>query len=162
MNSIHRIGAPQMALNGQLLLVLEENAMSATTTRYAIELAKRMNCSLSVLILAAFKNETTDDLKEHQQLIDDVKGLLQTESAKGLIELRQGDKASQLLKHIALTPAIKAIVWSGDEDIVSGRRLKMSEHWFAKVRSHIVCPIIIPERLKKETKLSPYKKKGEL
>jgi K+-sensing histidine kinase KdpD len=147
-----------MAQNGQLLLVLEDDAMSETTTRYAIKLAKRMDCSLSVLILSAFKDETAFDLKRQQRLIDDVQGILEDESAKGLVAFRPGDKASQLLKHIALTPSVKAIVWRGDEDIVAGRRPKMSAHWFAKVRSHIACPIIIPERLKQADSLSTYRK----
>lgn len=147
-----------MAQNGQLLLVLEDQAMSAATTRYAVKLAKRMNCSLSVLILSAFKDETADDSKKQLRLIRDVEATLEAESAKGAVALRQGDKASQLLKHIALTRALKAIVWRGDEDIMAGRRPKMSEHWFAKVRSHVGCPIIIPERITRKANLSTHKK----
>ena len=126
-----------------ILLVLENGIAEEAKVRYAMELARRMDCRVSLLMLVP--NETAGGNGEGQQVFSEAVKQLETEDLSGNHDIRYGDKASELIKYIAAAPTLAAIIWGSDGDIVTGRRRKKSEHWFEKVRPHIHAPIVTPK-----------------
>lgn len=136
-----------------ILLVLENGVVDSAIVDYAVKLAKRMDCIISILMLVSYDRENTidDDLGEKALIAAGVH--IKNEGLTVNHDIRQGDKASEFLKYIAVAPTIAAIIWGSDGDIVTGRRRKKSEHWFEKVRPHITYPIVTPRtRAKKDQK----------
>ncbi|MBU1170906.1 MAG: hypothetical protein KKD44_15205 [Proteobacteria bacterium] len=135
-----------------LVLVLENGVADESIIHYSLKLAKRMDCAISVLMLVSYDKENHAQADMGKRVLLHAEEIIKKEGIRVDHEIRQGDKASEFLKYIAVAPTIAAIIWGSDEKIVTGRRRKKSEHWFEKVRPHITYPIVTPRtRAKKDT-----------
>ena len=137
-----------------LLLVLENGIAEVAKVRYAVELARRMDCVVSVLMLVPYDGGNAQKTGP-QQAFNHAVALLENQNLSGFHDIRYGDKASEFIKYIAVAPTLAAIIWGSDGDIVTGRRRKKSEHWFEKVRPHIHIPIVTPRTRAKGGARSP-------
>lgn len=125
-----------------ILLVLENGIAEMAKVRYAVELARRMDCVVSILMLIPYETKLIGGGGHHA--FNHAVAMLEDEGLSGHHDIRYGDKASEFIKFIAVAPTLAAIIWGSDGDIVTGRRRKKSEHWFEKVRPHIHTPIVTP------------------
>ncbi len=128
-----------------ILLVLEDGVFREESVYYAIKLAERINCSVSVLMLVANPDYEADKLNNGEEIIEIVLGIIKARGINTIGEIRYGDKASEFIKHLALNSQLKAIVWGGKEESITGSKKKKSEHWFAKVKSNVPYPVVRPE-----------------
>lgn len=143
-----------------ILLVLENGTADVAMVRYAMELARRMDCVVSMLMLIPYETGHPGNTGHHQAFNHAVTQL-KSKNLSGLHDIRYGDKASEFIKYIAVAPTLAAIIWGSDGDIVTGRRRKKSEHWFEKVRPHIHVPIVTPRtRAKGGARTSPPRHKS--
>jgi len=128
-----------------MLLVLEDGLFPDEIIYYAIKLAKRMDCSISILMLSV---NTSDEIKRDASIQTIMKNTIDMILGEGIHaegNFAHGDKASAFLKHLALNPPLSAIVWGGNEDIGKGPIKKKGDYWFAKVKSSVQCPVVRPE-----------------
>ncbi|GAB6096548.1 hypothetical protein JCM14469_28010 [Desulfatiferula olefinivorans] len=137
-----------MILERQILLVLENGVIDAAVVDYAVKLARRMDGALSLVMLVP--RDMASGLWE--TALAEAGERVRRDGQGGCHEIRRGAQASELLKYIAVAPAIAAIIWGGDGDILTGRRRRKSEHWFEKVRPLITCPLVTPRTRAKKGK----------
>ncbi len=141
-----------MASERQILIVLEDGIFNTDTFLYSVRLAKRMGCCLSVLMLIPYDNGLIDNMAIIKRMNSVICEFIQEKGINVVSVIQQGDKASQFFKHLAVQSSLATIVWGSDSDIVSGKRRKHSEHWFAKVRAQIKCPVVTPKTRKKHNR----------
>ena len=58
------------------------------------------------------------------------------------IDIRSGDKASELLKYLALSAGMGTVVWGSDEAALKGPAEGLSRHWLSKVKTELHCPVV--------------------
>lgn len=135
-----------MGTGGRILAVLEDGFCREDSVRYAFELAKRLRGGVEVLILYPSGPEGHDPT---------LQASLQEVATKEGIRLRtfvkHGDKASELVKHMATHQPIDMLVWGGDERALHGSRRGQARHWFGRVRAEIACPVVTAKRKSKTT-----------
>jgi len=127
-----------------ILLVMEDGVFHEESVCYAIKLAHRIHCSVSVLMLAANTENEPGIINNAQQVLKKIMHLIKAKNITTQGRIRCGDKASELLKHLADNPSFLTIVWGGEEKTLSGRNMKKKDDWFAKIKTNIRCPVIRP------------------
>jgi hypothetical protein len=60
----------------------------------------------------------------------------------GPVEIRSGDKASELLKHLALSAEVCTVVWGSNESALKDQAAGKAKHWLSKVKSEFQCPVV--------------------
>ncbi|MFW5740709.1 MAG: universal stress protein [Myxococcota bacterium] len=136
-----------MGTGSRILAVLEDGRCREESVRYALELAKRTRGRVEVLILFPSAKLPGELLPgEGSQEPGEVLGrsLRQVAADEGIplaTYIKHGDKASELVKHMAGRRRIDMLVWGGDEAALSGAP-RAAKHWFARVRSEIACPVV--------------------
>jgi len=132
--------------------MMEDGAFRAESVCYAVNLAKRINCSISVLMVATNTDHEDESLIHDQKVVKKVLDMINVEGVNTQSTVRYGDKASELLKHLAASPSFEAIIWGGEKKIVSGHNLKKPDHWLAKIEKTIQCPVVSPTKKRKNLK----------
>lgn len=127
-----------------ILLVMEDGVFHEESVCYAIKLAHRIHCSVSVLMLGANTENETEETNNAQQVFKKIMNLIKAENISTRGKIRYGDKASEFLKHLADNPSFLTIVWGGEEKTLSGRNKRKTDYWFAKIKTNIRCPVIRP------------------
>jgi hypothetical protein len=140
-----------------ILLVLEDGTFHEESVFYAINLAKRIDCSISVLMLVKNADRESEGLDIERRIVKKILNTIKAEKINTQAKIRYGDKASEFLKHLAGNPSFAAAVWGGKKDFVSGCNIKKGEHWFAKIKANIRCPIVRPT-VKGKAKTKPKQK----
>ena len=132
----------QKTSNDSVLIVFEGCEMREDSMRNALELAKRLDCALSVLVLlsGATEDPVTDGL-----CVDALREVAAAEGVNVQLELRRGNPASLLLKFLAVSPPFRALVWGGDAAVVTAHPYGGGRHWFGRVRGQIRCPVVASE-----------------
>jgi len=127
-----------------ILLVLEDGIFREESVCYAIKLARRIDCSVSALMLVANIGRDPSNEGNEKLVLAKIISMIKAENinTRGLI--RYGDKASEFLKHLADNPSFLTIVWGGEEKTFSGRNMKKTDAWFSKIKTNIRCPVIRP------------------
>ena len=126
-----------------ILLVLEDGQLPDECICYSIKLAKRMECSISVLMLSNHSTRQNDS--EIKDVLMPVLDTIRSEGINTNGDVVTGDKASSFLKHLARMPSISAIVWGGRQSIGREGMKQKGDNWFSKVKSSIQCPVVKPE-----------------
>jgi hypothetical protein len=140
-----------------ILLVLEDGTFHEESVFYAINLAKRIDCSISVLMLLKNAERAPEELDSKRRIVKEILKVIRAEKVNAQAKIRYGNKASEFLKHLAGNPSFAAAVWDGKKDFVSGCNIKKGEHWFAKIKANIRCPIVRPT-VKDKAKTKPKQK----
>ncbi len=135
-----------------ILLVMEDSAFRMESICYAMNLAKRIDCSISVLMLASNTDHENERLISDQEIVKKVIDMIEAEGINTEGTFRYGDKASGLLKHLASFSSFSAIIWAGKEKITSGHNMKKPDHWLAKIETTIRCPVVSPTKKYKNKK----------
>lgn len=111
---------------------------------YAIKLARRINCSISVLMLQTTAENGNRGSNNAQNVFTKIIDRISVENIPVRGRIRSGDKASEFLKHLVEYPSFQTIVWGGEEDPLAGRKSNKTDDWFAKIKSTIRCPVVRP------------------
>ncbi len=127
-----------------ILLILEDGVFHEESVCYAIKLAQRMSCSISVLMLVANTDGTSEACSSEREIFEETLKIISAKGIDVMGKIRCGDKASEFLKHLASNPSFETIVWGGGEEIVAEHHVKKAAHWFTKVKSTIQCPVVRP------------------
>ncbi|MBL0731758.1 MAG: hypothetical protein JJW03_02755 [Desulfosarcina sp.] len=127
-----------------ILLLLEDGVFHEESLYYAINLAKRIDCSISVLMLVANKARGSGSLNNEQKIAKKIINVIKAEKINTQSKIKYGDKASEFLKHIAGSPSFAATVWGGKKEFAGGRNKTKKKHWFSKIKTNILCPVVRP------------------
>lgn len=146
---------------GEKIIVLFDSfSMRADAIQYAIALAKRMDSALVFLVLLSLDSSELScdggsnlETRAREVLLDQMKSARQ----EGVIvdaEIRMGDPLSELMKFLAESRSIQALVWGGPHGMARSRRRE--SHWFPKIKDLVEFPVVIPsmksQPLRPETK----------
>jgi len=127
---------------GSIMLVSEDGAIRPESVAYSVELARRLGASVSILMLIAVSDAAGG---EGERTLREAAETIAAQGIRlGSSEIRRGDKASEFLKHLAVSASPSTIVWGSDREVLTDRRFKRSGHWLAKVAGQIHCPIVAP------------------
>jgi len=122
-----------------VLVVFDDFCLREESRRHAIELAKRLDCSLLALALPGGKNH---DSAKARACLDPLRRDAEAAGVELSVALCEGDPASVLLKLLATHPPFRALVWGGDAAVVAAHPYGGGRHWFGRVRGQIRCPVV--------------------
>jgi hypothetical protein len=137
----------KMTASKSILLLFEDGDIREESLLYSIELARRLDCALRVLVLMESAGDETEEAwkKRFNEIFERCRPAdLQVQG-----EIRCGDKASELLKFLALTSMVGTVVWGSDESVLTGQGERKSKHWLSKVRTEFQCPIVTSKARRK-------------
>jgi hypothetical protein len=130
-----------MAEQKRIMVLFEDGKIRNETILYAVELARRMESTLSVLMLMA------DTESEAKGLVDSrLDTIVETVQQYGIPvkkSIRYGDKTSELLKFLASDHHPSTIVWGSNDNVITKRGGKPG-HWLTKAARHVGCSIVSP------------------
>ena len=135
----------QTASSDSVLIVFEGCEVREDAMRKALELAKRLDCTLSALVLFGGASQ---DLAPNAFCVEALREVAAAEGVNVRFELRHGDPASVLLKFLAVSPPFRALVWGGEAAVVTAHPYGGGRHWFGRVRGQIRCPVVASEARK--------------
>ena len=140
----------------QILILLDSPEIRREVTTYSVELARRMEARLCLLMLlrwggAAGQGDSVGTLREHSPIckkgeralkacLEEIRGY-EVEVEGGV---RQGDPSSELLKYLAESRPFHAVVWGGNEVFVRRRHTPVRSHWLERVREELDSPLVVP------------------
>ena len=132
----------------QIMLLFDSATLRRESFQYSIELAKRMNSNLTLLVILPFEACTTvsngikpmikrglqaqESLKKHIKLIKNAGISVET-------AIRIGNPRSELLKYVAEAGRFEIIVWGARPDL-----MKKKDHWLARIQDTLECPVVTP------------------
>ena len=135
------------------MLLFDSLSVHGETVQYSIELAKRMDSDLVLLMLLPFETEEntsagSDWFKNLEACVHDTLKR-QIEAAKDVgvsvdASVRVGDPPSELMKFLAGPNTFQAIVWGGEQDLTNKKVRKKSAHWLIKMKDILDCPVVVP------------------
>ena len=131
------------------IMVLSDSLyMRSEAIRYAIELAKRLDAALVLLLLLPFElteksmgsidavlnlqAKAKDAIK--QPIVDIEKAGIYFETV-----VRTGNPRSELLKFLAEWGRFHSIVWGGEPDTVN-----KTAHWISHLEADVKCAVLVP------------------
>jgi hypothetical protein len=130
------------------MVLFDSASIRRESLQYSIELAKRMNSSLILLVILPFEVcrtasngikpmierglQAEESLKKHAETIRNAGILVET-------AVRIGNPRSELVKYIAEAGRFEIIVWGGGPDL-----MKRKDHWLAQMKDILECPVVTP------------------
>ncbi len=134
------------------LVVFENEKVSEKALVYARELALRMDCEVTLLMLVEMPFQDGANLAPKRTAIKEIEKrmskLLSECSAefikKGIVlsaALRMGVPSQELLKFLAERRPFQVIIWGGGDDLIE-RGSVLRNHWINKVAGKLECPLI--------------------
>ena len=136
-----------------ILVLFDSLSIRSETVQYSIELAKRTDCELIILMLLSAeindKAPTADGFPDESYLrIQDAlfKQAEEVEKAGVAVRavVRTGDPQSELMKFLAGSTTTQAIVWGGRPDLMDQKREHRRSHWLVKAKGLLEFPVVIP------------------
>ena len=132
----------------QIMVLFDSASIRSESIRYSIELAKRLDATLTLLVILPFEvnptfsggiepmikrgAEAEKSLKKH---IEPIKNAgLSVETA-----VRIGNPKSELLKYVAESGRFEIIIWGATPDL-----MKKKDHWLVQMKNTLECPVITP------------------
>lgn len=133
------------------LVIFENQQVLPQALAYARQLARRMDCEVSLLMLVemSFLDSAVLGSKRHQVSgLEERAGAVLREMVAGLIAegvtvsaaLRVGDPAQELLKFLAERPPFQVLVWGSSSRLPEAGRGGRG-HWLARVAASLECPL---------------------
>ncbi len=152
------------------LVVFENHKVLSQAVDYARELAKRMDCEITLLMLVemAFldlpllgkkRNEVTGLEEQARVVLPDLVARLIREGVTVTAALRVGEPAQELVKFLAERPPFQVIVWGSSEELPeTGRGGR--PHWLAKVAGALECPLLTVQSRQRPLDIAPAAEEG--
>ena len=130
-----------MAEQKKIMVLFEDGKIRNETILYAVELARRMESDLSVLMLMTEgETEATGRIEDN---LDTIVETIQQYGIQANKEIRYGDKTSELLKFLASEFHPSTIVWGSNDNVITKRGGKAG-HWLTRAARHVGCSIVSP------------------
>jgi nucleotide-binding universal stress UspA family protein len=134
------------------LVVFENQTVLRQAVDYARELAKRMDCEVTFLMLVemAFLDRPLLGKKRSEVIgLEEMARGVMRELVAGFIKegltvsaaLRVGDPAQEMIKFLAESPPFQVIVWGSGEELPDAGKGGRS-HWLTKVAGALECPLL--------------------
>jgi len=140
-------------MTAKILTLLDEITVRHEVIEYSLELAKRMESSLILLLLLSYGSDeilkiNSGNAKDFSTAIKDKVLSYMEETHTGGVhveaEVRVGDPSSELLKFLAEAGNVQTIVWGGRDNVGNKKEMEKKSHWLLKIRSLVECPIVFP------------------
>lgn len=124
-----------------IMLLFEDGKIRQESLLYAVELAKRMKNSLSLLLLMTDGELFGKNAIEEQFCAS--MDFIRREGVPASGEIRYGDKTSEFLKFLAMGNDPSAIIWGSNAKVITDRGKKPG-HWFTRAAEQVRCSIVSP------------------
>jgi hypothetical protein len=130
------------------MVLFDSAAIRRESLQYSIELAKRMNSNLTLLVILPFEASKTDAnsiepmIKRGVKAEESLKKHLETIKNAGLsaeTAVRIGNPRSELVKYVAEAGRFETIVWGAKPDL-----MKKKDHWLVRMKDTLECPVVTP------------------
>lgn len=132
----------------KIMVLFDSPSVRREAVQYSIELAKRMDSSLVLLVLIPFElsEKTPDGIESILQLGARAKETLQRHIAiiqsvgiPAEAAVRIGNPRSELVKFLAESGGVQTIVWGGKPD-----RVNKKAHWLPPMKDIVKCTVVVP------------------
>jgi len=152
---IWSIRIQERGMDRKILVITDGLALKEEAFKYAEGLAKRID-ALVVILMLLEPGEGDGRLRGDMELAG-----AQSQAIESLMEyvneleragveaepwLRIGDPASEFLKFLAGVGRFQAIIWGGNGAVIQEKSRGKQSHWLFKVKDHLDCPLLAPER----------------
>ena len=136
------------AMRSQIMVLFDSASIRRESLQYSIELAKRMNSNLTLLVILSFEVCTTASngiepmMKRGVQAEESLKKQIEIIKNAGLsveTAVRIGNPRSELVKYVAETGRFEIIVWGARPDL-----MKRKDHWLVRMKDTLGCPVVTP------------------
>jgi nucleotide-binding universal stress UspA family protein len=130
------------------MVLFDSAAIRRESLQYSIELAKRMNSNLTLLVILPFEVSRTASngiepmIKRGVQAKESLKIHIETIKNAGLsveTDVRIGNPRSELVKYVAEAGRFAIIVWGASPDL-----MKSKDHWLVRMKDTLECPVVTP------------------
>jgi hypothetical protein len=132
----------------QIMVLFDSASIRPESIRYSMELAKRMNSTLTLLVILPFEvnpsasgsiepmiKRGADAEKSLKKHIEPIKNAgLAVETA-----VRIGNPKSELVKYVAESGRFEIIIWGAKPEL-----MKKKDHWLVRMKNTLECPVITP------------------
>jgi hypothetical protein len=130
------------------MVLFDSASIRPESIRYSMGLAKRMNSTLTLLVILPFEisakasggiepmikrgAEAEKSLKKHMEPIKNAGLAVQT-------AVRIGNPKSELVKYVAESGRFEIIIWGAKPEL-----MKKKDHWLVRMKNTLECPVITP------------------
>ncbi len=135
-------------MRSKIMVLFDSASVRRESLQYSIELAKRMNSNLSLLVILPFGVCQTTPIgiepmiERGAQAKEALKKNIETIKNAGLAAetaVRIGNPRSELVKYLAETSRFEIIVWGSRPDL-----MKRKDHWLVQMKDILGCPVVTP------------------
>jgi hypothetical protein len=130
-----------MTEQNKIMILFEDGKIRKETVSYAVELARRMESGLSVLML--MHDGTISNKNCIKESLDAVADAIQQNGITAKTEIRYGDKTSELIKFLASDRHPTTVIWGSNDNVITKRGTKPG-HWLTRAAKHVGCSIVSP------------------
>ena len=132
----------------QIMVLFDSASIRSESIRYSIELAKRMNSNLTLLVILPFEVSRTASngiepmIKRGAHAKEVLQKHIETIMNAGLsveTAVRIGNPRSELVKYMAEAGRFEIIVWGAKPDL-----MKKKDHWLVQMKNTLECPVVTP------------------
>ncbi len=140
-------------MGSKVVLIFDDLSVRDEALHYAVELASRMSSDLVLLMLLPFEKKppayVAPGFGAHAETPAREAFAPHVEVARkagvtAVTELRRGEPSSELMKFLAETKAVQAIVWGGEQKAIDTRAKREKRHWLARMRDVVELPVVVP------------------
>ena len=135
-------------MRDRIIVLFDSESMRRESLQYSIELAKRMNSDLVLLVIISFESgrNASDRIEHVLKRGQQAKASLRenTENIKNAgisveTAVRIGNPKSELVKYLAEAGRFEIIVWGARPNL-----MKRKDHWLARIKDVLECPVVTP------------------
>jgi hypothetical protein len=134
------------------LVVFENQNVLSQAVDYIRELARRMDCEVTLLMLVEMsfldrpllgmkRSEVIGQEEQARKVLGELVARLIGDGVTVAAALRVGDPAQELVKFLAEHPPFQVVVWGSGQELPESARAGRA-HWLSKVAGSLECPLI--------------------
>ena len=121
-----------------LLILGDSLDLEADSVRYGIELARRINAGVTLLVL--LENAGARGMKEiAEEALARHVAMAAEAGVRATAVVRVGPPRTEVIKHLAGEGAPEVAVWAGG----TGRQADRG-HWLKQMKEDLGCPVVVP------------------
>ena len=135
-------------MRSQIMVLFDSAAIRRESLQYSIELAKRMNSNLILLVILPFEVNSTasNDIEpmikrgvQAKESLEKHIGTIKNAGVSVETDVRIGNPRSELVKYVAEAGRFEIIVWGASPDL-----MKKKDHWLVRMKDTLECPVVTP------------------